>query len=106
MKDLKVTKAEREKQDKDMMASIHEDDIPYGLQIHLSDVEVEKLGLKSRSLSVGQELSGEVMLRINNISDTDHGGGKKRHIGLSITAMEVESDNKMEKAAKSLYGGE
>lgn len=106
MVDLKVTKADLKKDEEKMLAP-YQEDVPYGLSLHLSDREIGKLGLKDRKLEVGGEMEASVKLRITSVNDSEsENSGKQRNVSLAVIAMDIDEENKEEKRATVLFGGE
>lgn len=104
--DLKVTKAEI-KEEQERFESPMQEDVPYGLTLHLEDREIEKLGLKDRDLKVGGEMGAMVMLRITHVNDSEsENGGKRRNASMAVVAMDIEAEDRIAKAATALFGDE
>lgn len=75
---------------------------PYGLQITLTEAELEKLALDPEC-SVGDMIHGHFMARVTSVSENENEGGKSCVIGLQITHLEIEDEedeNAAEEAAE------
>lgn len=68
---------------------------PWGLQIHLDDKPLEKLGLKDLP-KVGTALMLMARVEVQSVSSSDRkDGDPSRSVGLQITHMCLESEDKM-----------
>lgn len=106
MVDLKVTKADLKKDEEKMMTP-YQEDVPYGLSLHLSDREIGKLGLKDRKLDVGGEMEATVKLRVTSVNDSEsEQGGKQRNVSVAVIGMDIGEENKQAKRSTVLFGGE
>ena len=79
---------------------------PYGLCLHLSKDEMDKLGITALP-TVGSEMTITAKVFVKSTSACETQGGKDMRMDLQITDMEVgKSDKAMtqEKSATMLYG--
>lgn len=106
MVDLKVTKEEREKEREEFEKGCghYESDIPYGLHVHLDNRELEKLGLMDRKVEVGSEMMATVKFRVTGVSENQTENMSRRHVDMAIVEMDVDAEDKREKAKTVLYG--
>jgi hypothetical protein len=72
-------------------------DVPYGLCINLTEVELAKLGL-DLECDVGDMVHLFCMARVTGISKTDTASGCKCNVNLAITDMAVEDEDEEEAA--------
>ena len=67
-------------------------DVPYGLCICLTEVELEKLDLED-DCEVGDLVHLFCMAKVTSVSKNDTGRGPKCRVELAITDMEVENED-------------
>lgn len=67
-------------------------DVPYGLCICLTEVELDKLNLDD-DCEVGDLVHLFAMAKVTSVSKTDTGNGAKCRIELSIVALEIEDED-------------
>jgi hypothetical protein len=85
---------------------------PYGLELSLEKVSIEKLGLDFKSMSVGDEINIDCKGKITRISQNERvGEGADKSVSIQITAMGIDTeelgwDTSPGKAAKILGGRE
>ena len=106
LKSMKMTAEEKKSM---MEPSLVEKDgprYPYGLNIHLNDEVMQKLGLESLP-KVGTKMMIMAVAVVESVSERDsQGGGKRQDMSIQITDMclEPHKDKKGEKElAESLY---
>lgn len=99
MAKLTVNEEERRKELENMekCANHYDDEVPYGLHIHLEQRELEKLGLASGDIPVGSEINGLVKLRVTGIRQTENDNKIRRNLDLAIIEMDVENPNQEDK---------
>lgn len=87
---------------------------PYGLCISLCQEELDKLGLTSDDVEVGDMVHLHCLAKVTSVSQSDHEAmGKSSRVELQITHMTGESEDAENRAAdmpvserrKRLYGG-
>lgn len=87
------TPVEKEEEVEEMASPIaHVPDVPYGLCISLSEVELEKLGLPDDP-EVGDMLHLVGMATVTSVSKHDHGSGPSCRVELCLGHMAVESED-------------
>lgn len=100
--DMKISKADREKQSEPSTLMKDGPAYPWGLSINLDNATLEKLGLELPD--VGEELIVLAQCRVTSCSSSDsEGGGKNRSCSLQIVAMGVQEEADDEGAADKLY---
>ncbi len=67
-------------------------DVPYGLCISLTEVELEKLELDD-DCEVGDMIDLRAMAKVTSVSKTDTGAGPKCRIELCITDLAIEDED-------------
>ena len=67
-------------------------DVPYGLCINLTEVELAKLDIED-DMEVGDMIHLFCMARVTGISKNDTGAGCKCNVNLAITDMAVEDED-------------
>lgn len=72
-------------------------DVPYGLHISLTEVELEKLDLEDNP-EVGDMIHLFAMARVTSVSKNETGDGCKCRVELAITDMAVEDEDTEEAA--------
>ena len=103
--DLTISKSESKKREQEEIAIDRQDDVPYGLHIHLSEREIKKLGLSK--IKTGDEFNAVILMRVSRYSEEHRENhDPERNASLVITKMGIDdkSSKTMERAAKALYG--
>ena len=105
MVSLKMTEKERKAQYEETPALDEGSQYPYGTALHLSELEVDKLGLGD--LSASDEITFTAKAFASSVSTHDT-GKKKTSVTLQITDMEVDSGAPRSNAdrAASIYNSE
>lgn len=87
-----------------MMPSIGAvNDYPYGLCISFCQDEIEKLGLDTQDVEVGDMLHLFALCKVTSISKNDTGSGAKTRIEMQITHIAEENeDEENEEAAPAI----
>lgn len=100
--DMKISKADREKQTSPSTLMKDGPAYPWGLSLNLDDATLEKLGLELPE--VGEELMLHARVKVSSCSSSDsEGGGKNRSCSLQIVAMGLEGEDREDDAAGTLY---
>jgi hypothetical protein len=81
---------------------------PYGLELHLNDDSLEKLGVSSENMpAIGSSIQMMAMVKVTSVrmtERTENGEDKKSmSVDLQITAMEFATE-KTKSPAQVLYG--
>lgn len=109
LKSMKMTAEEKKSMIEGPAMSKDAPRYPYGLNIHLNDEVMQKLGLESLP-KVGTKMMIMAVAVVESVSERDsQDGGKRQDMSIQITDMSIEphSDKKGEKElAKSLYGSD
>lgn len=83
--------------------SLQPPEYPWGLQINLDQVALEKLAL-DKLPKVGTRFMLTAAVEICSCSEYEsQGGGANKSLGLQITAMALEAPSSKQAAAKALY---
>lgn len=107
LKSMELTKAEREEGDTLIGSKPDGPKFPFGLQLHLDDVTLKKLGIEELP-PVGSEKLIIAKIRCERISEREDAEGKDRAVDAQIIEMGLAPDNEsnFKSAAKALYGGD
>jgi hypothetical protein len=99
MVDMSRTPAEKVEEAVEMMAppAMSIPDVPYGLCISFSEVELEKLGLDA-DCSVGDMIHVFAMGTVTSVSKSDHGSGPSARVEISLTHIGVEDEDDEEES--------
>lgn len=99
---MPLVSMKRKKSDSDSDLDINDNEFPWGLQIHLHEDELEKLGIKELP-EVGGEISLEAKVTVTSASINEtKDNGVDRSITLQITELGLFEKEKS--ASDSLYG--
>lgn len=97
-------KKEKERWSGDSVATM--EDYPYGLQLHLDDDTIDKLGLSDADFDAGQPVAiiASGMISSENLSLV---AGKRRHsMTIQIQKLNVHQEAQKVALADTLYGAE
>lgn len=77
---------------------------PYGLQLHLDDATIEKLGLDEEDMQVGKKLYLVARVEVTACSMSDSKeGGEHCSMDVQITHMSLDEADDVDDAADRLY---
>lgn len=99
MVDLKRSKVTKKKEEEGPWT---QDDYAYGLQIHLTSEELEKLG--NPKLIAGNTINITAMARVKSINVNMIAGKKRVRAELQIEKMKIMKDEKKTSGEEVLYG--
>ena len=99
---MPLVNMKRKKSESDSELSIDDNEFPWGLQIHLHEDELKKLGIKELP-EVGGEIGLEAKVTVTSASINEtKDNGVDRSITLQITDLGLFGEDKS--ASDSLYG--
>lgn len=106
MKHMKMT--EEDIKGHEPALAVNKPEYPYGLEIHLDEIGLKKLGMKDMP-AVGSKMKMDARVHVSGAMMHEGPEGKHRSLHLQITHMELakgheETDG--ETKGKKLYGGE
>lgn len=94
-------------EDADEQKEMHDEGpkYPYGLELRLSNEEMDKLGM-SELPDVGEKRMIMARVEVSSIDAHEHQGDDERHqsVGLQITDMAIGPDEPTKSTAERLYG--
>lgn len=103
MKSMKITKEDRKKLKKQYEVPIAEENYPYGLELHLEEMSISKMGMNELP-KLGTEMTLMAKVKVESASESESRNGKRRSLRLQITDMELTQKQEKKNTAQSLYG--
>lgn len=106
LKDLKRTDAEKQEQVKSYEGSPSDvPDYSYGLNIHLDNEMLEKLGLKPSDFDAGVPVKIMATGIIESQSMSQYGGKPRHSMSIQLQKMAIEQEADSVNRLDAMYGG-
>lgn len=104
MVSMKLTEADRKKREKSYEVIGEQPEYPYGLNIHLDNIAIEKLGIKDLP-KLGEKIMLMAQVEVTGANLRKEKSGDKKDMSLQITELCLVEEEK-ESKAKKMYDGE
>lgn len=103
MVSMKLTEADRKKREKSYEVMAEQPEYPYGLNIHLDNIAIDKLGIKDLP-KLGEKMKIVAVVEVTGANLRKEKSGDKKDMSLQITELCLVDETEKPKAEKKLYG--